>query len=190
MITWVGYDAPENAGAILSGYAEDGAEELNRFQDGLRATHQDSTPSHNTVIGHSYGSTVVGHTARGEDSLGADELIFVGSPGVSTGDAHELNLSPDNVHATAAEEDHINDWWVIPHNHEPTSDEFGATTFESEPGPASGGFLFGDAHKQDEYFDDTKDPEEESDPLGYIGRVVAGVNNPEFSGVHVESGQD
>jgi len=33
------------------------------------------------VLGHSYGSTVIGHTAQQGDGINADAVIFVGSPG-------------------------------------------------------------------------------------------------------------
>ena len=86
-----------------------------------------------------------------------------------------MNFAPENVHATVAGNDHINDDWVVPHGQDPTSSEFGATTFESNPGPEGGGIFFGDAHHQKEYFDDDVDPdEEEHDPLVYIGEVVTG----------------
>lgn len=174
-ISWIGYDAPENAEAISGDHADEATDDLSRFQDGLRATHEGSAPSHNTVIGHSYGSTVIGHTALSENGLDADDLVMVGSPGVSVDHASELGFDPENVHATVAGNDHINDPWVVPHGQDPYSEEFGATTFESNPGPESGGFLFGDAHSQDEYFKTEIDEGDEHDPLAYIGEVAAGI---------------
>ncbi len=62
-ILWLGYDAPDMfPNAASSSYASDAVDDLQRFQSGLRATHEDA-PSHNTVIGHSYGSTTVGYAA-------------------------------------------------------------------------------------------------------------------------------
>ncbi|RZU51264.1 alpha/beta hydrolase family protein [Krasilnikovia cinnamomea] len=87
-IFWLDYDAPDavtNAGS--SSYADSGAPTLRDFQTGLRATH-DGPPSHNTVLGHSYGSTVVGYAAR--HGLAADDLVFVGSPGVGWTGANGL----------------------------------------------------------------------------------------------------
>ncbi|WP_430782596.1 alpha/beta hydrolase [Actinoplanes sp. G11-F43] len=64
-VYWLGYDAPDQVhNAISSDYARDGAPSLTRFQDGLRATHEGDTPSRNTVLGHSYGSTVIGNAAK------------------------------------------------------------------------------------------------------------------------------
>src|SRR5256885_2058344 len=66
VITWIGYDAPQSIPSAASeSYAEGAKKDLDRFQDGLRATHE-GPPSHNTVLGHSYGSTVIGHTAHSE----------------------------------------------------------------------------------------------------------------------------
>ncbi|RZU49360.1 alpha/beta hydrolase family protein [Krasilnikovia cinnamomea] len=79
-VYWLDYDAPDavtNAGS--SDYADSGAPALREFQAGLRATH-DGPPSHNTVLGHSYGSTVVGYAAR--EGLAANDIVFLGSPGV------------------------------------------------------------------------------------------------------------
>ena len=178
VISWIGYDAPEDKEAVSDNSAENATADLSTFQDGLRATHEGTTPSHNSVIGHSYGSTVLGHTATSEHGLDADELILVGSPGTSVDNAHELGFAPENVHSTTAENDHINAWWVAVHGQDPTSEEFGATTFDSNPGPATGGYFFGDAHKQDEYFKEIYEDEElDHDPLTHIGGIIVG-NNP------------
>jgi hypothetical protein len=90
-ILWLDYDAPDvftNAGS--SKYADAGAPTLKDFQSGLRATH-DGPPSHNTVLGHSYGSTVVGYASR-DGGIAANDLIFVGSPGVGRNYADELSV--------------------------------------------------------------------------------------------------
>ena len=63
--TWMGYDPPMNVftDAPSTSYAHNGAPALDSFQAGLRASHVDvaaAGPSVNTVIGHSYGSTLVG----------------------------------------------------------------------------------------------------------------------------------
>ncbi|HEY2763441.1 MAG TPA: alpha/beta hydrolase [Pseudonocardiaceae bacterium] len=73
------------------------------FQDGLRATHQ-GPPSHNTVLGHSYGSTVVGYAAR-DHRIVADDVIFVGSPGVGVEHATDLHLPPSHVWSSHAAND-------------------------------------------------------------------------------------
>lgn len=138
-ILWLGYDAPDDIlpDAAERGYADDARSDLRRFQDGLRTTH-DGEPSHNVVLGHSYGSTVVGHTAAGR--LDADDLIFVGSPGVGVDSARELNINGDSgahVWASTAKNDVIQvaglDDYLI-HGENPNSAGFGGRMFTSDPG--------------------------------------------------------
>ncbi|MFC6080448.1 alpha/beta hydrolase [Sphaerisporangium aureirubrum] len=87
-IAWLGYAAPQwgSAGpkhtpATLED-AEAGAPALAAFAVGLHAAHQAATDARFTVLGHSYGSTVTGLAARLRPKSFADQLIFVGSPGV------------------------------------------------------------------------------------------------------------
>ncbi|ADG99012.1 protein of unknown function DUF1023 [Segniliparus rotundus DSM 44985] len=95
VIAWFGYDAPdwvgENNPSSPAG-AEAGAPLLDRFQDGLRATHE-GDPAHATVVGHSYGSTVVGEAASHGRTLNADEVIYMGSPGVEMQSPSDLSLT-------------------------------------------------------------------------------------------------
>jgi hypothetical protein len=95
-VLWLDYDAPdfvdEAASASRARSASDG---LHRFLDGLRATH-DGPPAHQTVIGHSYGSLVVG-TAAAQQALAADSVVFVGSPGVGVDSAAELHAPTGQV---------------------------------------------------------------------------------------------
>lgn len=108
-IAWIGYDAPQSLGPIggagSATYAEHAETRLAGFQDGLRATHE-GPPSHNTVLGHSYGTTVVGMTARDHSGL-ADDIVFVGSPGVGVNHATDLHLDGTHVWASRALNDII-----------------------------------------------------------------------------------
>lgn len=149
VITWLDYDAPDTPiHAATDRYAERAAGDLRRFQDGLRVTH-DAGASHNTVVGHSYGSTTIGYAARGS-GLDADELVFVGSPGVGVEHAADLRgVSADHVWATRATHDLVRwlpDFWF---GEDPTSDEFGGRAFDSHPGRVIGGLA---AHSA--YWDD------------------------------------
>jgi hypothetical protein len=178
VVTWVGYAAPQDlAEAADASYAENAEHDLDQFQNGLRATHE-GVPSHNTVIGHSYGSTVIGHTAA-SDGLDADDVVFVGSPGVGVDNAADLNISPDHVHATVAEHDIIRasnmDADFIPgieedvHGPDPTRGDFGGRVFESDPGtegPGYAGGLSSEAHSQ--YWEDN------NKALLNMGLIIAG----------------
>lgn len=149
-ITWFGYDAPQSLvlDAPREVFADDAAPLLRSFQDGLRATHL-GPPSHNTVLAHSYGTTVVGHTVR-DGALDADALVFAGSPGVGVDHVEELHRPPGTVYSTTSERDEIaianvrppdSPLWggladsglVDGHGRDPSSPAFGAGTFPADP---------------------------------------------------------
>ncbi|MBB3049623.1 pimeloyl-ACP methyl ester carboxylesterase/uncharacterized protein YukE [Prauserella isguenensis] len=165
-ITWVGYDAPQDLNeATRAGYAEDAAGDLRSFQDGLRATHE-GQPSTNTLIGHSYGSTVVGHSAQG-GHLDVDNAVFIGSPGVGADHVSELDLPDDaNVYAGTAENDIIRNTPPFIHDNQPINEDFGAEVFDAGEGTDSWYGTSPDAHS--EYWD------ENSTPLRNLGRIVVG----------------
>jgi hypothetical protein len=146
-VLWLGYDAPEWLSAAGTGAARAGAGELDRFQEGLRATAA-GPPAHHTVVGHSYGSLVVGTAAR-VHGLPVDDLVFVGSPGVGADHARALGLPAGHVWASTARWDVINataladrvpewldrdvteDRW---HGTDPGHADFGGRRFTSDPG--------------------------------------------------------
>jgi Alpha/beta hydrolase len=89
-VLWLDYDAPDvGPEAAGRGLAAGGAAALRRFQDGLRAAHDGPQPRL-TVLGHSYGSLVVG-AAAARPGLAADAVVFVGSPGVGVDSAARLH---------------------------------------------------------------------------------------------------
>ncbi|MEU5908305.1 alpha/beta hydrolase [Micromonospora sp. NPDC047527] len=105
-VLWLDYDAPDFLHeAASAGQARDAGPALHRFQEGLRASHE-GPPARQTVLGHSYGSLVVGVAAR-EHGLAADALVFVGSPGVGAAHAGELGVPPAQVWASQAPDDVI-----------------------------------------------------------------------------------
>ncbi|WP_422743765.1 alpha/beta hydrolase [Micromonospora sp. WMMD754] len=105
-VLWLDYDAPDRlTEAAGARQAEDAGPALHRFQEGLRATHE-GPPARQTVLGHSYGSVVVGAAAR-DHGLGADALVFVGSPGVGVDHATELRMPAGQVWAATAPDDVI-----------------------------------------------------------------------------------
>jgi predicted transcriptional regulator len=151
-VYWLDYDAPDTLLAATSDrYAREAGGDLRRFADGLRVTNDGTR---HTVLGHSYGSTVVGHSAAG--GLSADSLIFVGSPGVGVGSAADLRIDTDphdNVWSVTAWSDEINltsgrHWrtglgatgWLLnrldlpdmPHGLNPTDAGFGGRTFPAD----------------------------------------------------------
>jgi pimeloyl-ACP methyl ester carboxylesterase len=71
--------------------------------NGYRAAAE--VPQHVTVIGHSYGSTTVGYAAM--NGLAADDVAFIGSPGVGASDAGQLSPGAGHVWAGASEHDPV-----------------------------------------------------------------------------------
>ncbi|MCU7723282.1 alpha/beta hydrolase [Actinoplanes sp. KI2] len=155
-VLWLDYDAPDFLDEAASARrAEAGAPALRRFQDGLRA----AGPARQTVIGHSYGSLVVGKAAAG--GFVADNVVFVGSPGVGVDSARDLT---GRVWSTTSGSDVIQyaapapaalardlvvgpvfpvvglpekDLWF---GHNPSDPAFGAHTFASSPGAGHLGY--------------------------------------------------
>ncbi|MGW3293598.1 alpha/beta hydrolase [Streptomyces xiamenensis] len=111
-VMWLGYDAPQNAmpfekGEIIPsatdrGYALEGAPALREFTSGLEVAAGGPDAGHTTVIGHSYGSTVVGAAARSDGGLATDDIVAVGSPGMLVPYAKDLGVGSDHVWSMAA----------------------------------------------------------------------------------------
>ena len=82
-IVWLGYDAPDHIpAAAQSHHATDGAPALRDFTFGLRASHQ-GPEARTTMIGHSYGTTVVGTAdAMAGPGLAVNDIVAMGSPGM------------------------------------------------------------------------------------------------------------
>lgn len=143
VITWYGYDAPQSlSDGIDNSYAEHAAGSLDSFQSGLDATHT-GAPAHTTVIGHSYGTTVVGQSAAHGNELDTDDVVLLASPGATVDHATDLHLTgvpsdqdPQHVYASTAQYDPINLAGGV-NGPSPTSLSFGARTFTSSstPGP-------------------------------------------------------
>ncbi|CAM3727370.1 alpha/beta hydrolase [Nocardiopsis rhodophaea] len=166
VISWIGYDTPGAGGALMEDSALTGANDLHDFQSGLQATRT-AGPANTTVVGHSYGSTVIGQALQ-EHGLDADNYVFVGSPGVKADHVSDLGVPGSKVHVSTAKNDGINSTPDFLHGTDPTEDRFGATEFKSDDGSdwEIGDFPLGEAHG--EYF------EEESSSLKYMGDLIAG----------------
>jgi hypothetical protein len=177
--TWMGYDRPMNLSrAAFPDLARAGADGLDAFESGLRASHV-GPPSIDTVIGHSYGSTLVGAAASGGHHLDADNVIAVGSPGMLVDRVDGLSLEPSaDVYAMRAADDIIGisgvvaEWTLGP---DPTAPKFGARGLAAGPiptGPA--GLPSVDAHSS--YWD------QHNIALANMGAVIAGVAPPQIVG--------
>ncbi|MBK3558592.1 hypothetical protein JHN55_19085 [Streptomyces sp. MBT56] len=156
-ITWLDYDAPDKvAGEATRGsYAEDAGPTLRSFMEGNSAAHETSSgsPGHTTLIGHSYGTTVVGVAAQsdigpvgdfGPTPRIADDVIAVGSPGMQADHAADLGIGAKNVWAMGGPYDDqivrqggrlvgLGDNLTIP-----TDERFGGNIMKSDSGDHGG----------------------------------------------------
>src|SRR5690625_1369618 len=172
--TWMGYDRPMSLWeAARPDSAHSGAVALDRFEQGLRASHV-GPRSLNTVIGHSYGSVVIGDAASAGHHLDVDKVVAVGSPGMLVDRAAQLDLDPGAaVYAMEARNDIVR-WGAgglglgsCP----PDDPRFGAIRLAADPGPSFAGvFPTVDAHSS--YWDD------DNIALANLGAVIAGVRPP------------
>ncbi|WP_328326717.1 MULTISPECIES: alpha/beta hydrolase [unclassified Streptomyces] len=103
-ITWIGYDAPQTVfpQAASRSYADKGAPVLNHFLDGLQTAQGGPNASHSTVIGHSYGSTLVGDASKQHGNFAADDIVVAGSPGMLVGNADQLDVGTKHTWSEAA----------------------------------------------------------------------------------------
>lgn len=142
-ITWLGYDAPDSVGkdAPFEHYAYDGAPALNRFLDGMETSHAGDTAPHRTVIGHSYGTTLVGAAAQ-TGHLNADDVIFAGSPGVKVSGADEMDVPKGHVWNQEAPGDLVPDLGRFGHGGDdlivPSDQKFGANQMTTDTHGHSG----------------------------------------------------
>lgn len=103
-IAWLGYDAPVwDTTVATPDNAVEGAAALVSDVEGYRAAA--GSPQHVTVLGHSYGSVTVGYAAM--NGLAADDIAFLGSPGVGASDVDQLSPGAGHVWAGTSEHDPI-----------------------------------------------------------------------------------
>ncbi|GAB2625847.1 hypothetical protein Aab01nite_84140 [Paractinoplanes abujensis] len=168
-VMWLDYDAPDFVDEAASARrAEAGAPALRHFQEGLRAAHE-GPPGRQVLLGHSYGSLVVG-TAAAAGGLDADSVVFVGSPGVGVDSARDLRVPSGEVWSSTARNDVVQYAAVSPGSlvrdlgtagavpglgallafgrperdlwfgHNPSDEAFGAHVFTSAPGGGHVGY--------------------------------------------------
>lgn len=169
--TWMGYDRPMDlTQAAWPDRAHSGGAALDTYLDGIHASHLGPTAI-DTVIGHSYGSTLVGAAATDGHHLAADNVIGVGSPGMLSKHATDLSLDTGaQVYSMTARNDVISLVTDMTLGSDPYATDYGATRLWTNPGPAlphSGGVLPSVA-AHSSYWD-------EGNPgLANMGAIIAG----------------
>ncbi|MFD9706409.1 alpha/beta hydrolase [Lentzea sp. NPDC059081] len=164
-IQWLGYDAPEFLPGQVNdpAQAREGAAILAADVEGYRVQNPNA---HVTVVGHSYGSTVVGYSAM-DNGLKADDLVFVGSPGVGASNVDQLSAGAGHVYVGGKEHDPViqatsGDWFTKDGSSTgPYDASFGAKTFGT-----SGEDWIGHAHSS--YYD------KDSESLRNIAQIANG----------------
>lgn len=149
-IQWLGYDAPEFLPGQVNDpeQAREGGAILAKDVEGYRTANPNA---HVTVIGHSYGSTVVGYSAM-DNGLKADDIVFVGSPGVGASNVDQLSAGGGHVYVGGTEHDPViqatsGDWFTEDGSSTgPYDSSFGGKTFGT-----SGESWIGHAHSS--YYD-------------------------------------
>ncbi|NUT34199.1 MAG: hypothetical protein HOV79_14120, partial [Hamadaea sp.] len=103
-VLWLGYDAPDTLWEAASArWATESRHDLHDFQEGLAASHEGAI-GQQTLVGHSYGALVIGETAR-DVGVRADDLVFLGAPGVGVDHVADLHVDPATVWAASADND-------------------------------------------------------------------------------------
>ncbi|MGW4688495.1 alpha/beta hydrolase [Streptomyces sp. NPDC004244] len=158
VISWMDYDAPEIDGSVTTqGRAKAGEEDLRNFTHGLRSAHEGNR-GHLTVIGHSYGSSMTGAADAGGTGLDADDIVVVGSPGLTVERADQLHVKPQHLWVGASGNDFVSNW---------TS---GLTLAVDPKDPAFGAQrMYVDTAGHSGYWDDG------SQSLDNQGRIIAGL---------------
>jgi hypothetical protein len=131
VIAWLGYDPPEGLGkaAVREDRAVAGAGALTRFLDGLAVTNPSSSV---VVVGHSYGTVVIG---RSHLPSTVTDVVALASPGMGISAASDL--APARVWAARSDADWIG---YVPgirilglgHATDPTDAGFGARILPSD----------------------------------------------------------
>jgi hypothetical protein len=166
-VAWLDYDAPAwDLSVVSADNAQEGGGFLVSDVDGYHAAAEAAGHDpHVTVLGHSYGSTAVGYAAM--HGLAADDIAFLGSPGVGASSVDQLSPGAGHVWAGMAEHDPIvqttsGDWFTADGSSTTPYDKaFGANQF----GAASGANLLG-AHST--YYQDG------SESLRNLGNIATG----------------
>jgi hypothetical protein len=137
-IAWMNYNAPATVpGALWSAPAQAGAPVLDSFQQGLYATHNPGDPMHTTVIGHSYGTTVVGEATQAPGGLRADDVVLAASPGINVDNAAAMHVPGGTAHVWATRDDNDPIVWAEGfHDTDPVTPAFGAHVFNAGVGPS------------------------------------------------------
>jgi pimeloyl-ACP methyl ester carboxylesterase len=162
VVAWIGYAAPGWREVPFPSRARAGGRMLTADLATLAAART-GAPAHVTLVGHSYGSTVVGAALQAGPRR-ADDLVLLGSPGVLADRVDRLGFSGRRVYVGEAALDPVADLGVF--GRDPGDPQFGATRIRADAPPGAPWPDRVTAHSH--YFD------ARSESLRNIARVVVG----------------
>jgi pimeloyl-ACP methyl ester carboxylesterase len=175
-VIWLGYNAPQIPASSLTHDldvagtqdATQAVPDLTSFVNTIHTLNKNLT--NYTLVGHSYGSLVVGEAAKAS-KLPVNNIVLLGSPGAGVNHASDLNINPSHVWAGAAPGDPIAKLGRF--GPSPTSSDFGAKVIKVD---ATSG-LSTQAHG--EYFDTYGNINNDTgqSSLDNIASIIAGQYN-------------
>jgi len=167
VVVWSGYDAPDDRWARATrtqGRAYEGGALLADSYNGLMVSRTDDP--YTTVIGHSYGSTVVSYAVT-EYGIHPDNVVLLGSPGAGQADNAD-GLFPSNVWVGLASTDNIDhSSGASDLGKDPADDDFGARQIKAEVVNKDDGVSFDEG-------DHSRYLEDNSESLYNITSIVVG----------------
>jgi alpha/beta hydrolase family protein len=173
VITWMDYHSGSQGSSGGLGAIGDthdaiaAGRPLNDFEQGLRQTHEQrpyGLPLHTVLIGHSYGTLVLGESSQQPDYRPPDDMIMTGGPGMGVAKLPDLHLpQPDG-------RSHL---WVGDSSGDPAtkaSDSGVPLGLGGDPALQKGAFDFTtDSHGHDDYYTNPN-----STDMKNIGDIVVG----------------
>ncbi|MFJ9609674.1 alpha/beta hydrolase [Kitasatospora sp. NPDC101176] len=162
VVSWLGYETPNwlDGTVAETDRGDAGAPLLRNFTKGLRVAEGDNgLCSHLTLMGHSYGTYVVGAAAR-DGGANVDDIIALGSPGMGVDKASELNIDPRHVWVGTAKDDFIQTFTGTVFGEGPQNGVFGGQRIQIDTSGHGGYWDMG--------------PNGASESLDNQGRIIAG----------------
>ena len=113
VVTWMGYDAPASPpgdwGVFGPEKAQMGGDRLVGFVEGIDASHKsEGNDLHQSVLGHSYGSTTSSHAMTKVKPGVVDDFAMYGSPGAQ-GSGETYNVPEGHTYAMRYRTDFVKD---------------------------------------------------------------------------------
>ena len=113
VVTWMGYDAPAGPpgdwGVFGPEKAQMGGDRLVGFVEGIDASHKsEGNDLHQSVLGHSYGSTTSSHAMTKVKPGVVDDFAMYGSPGAQ-GSGETYNVPEGHTYAMRYRTDFVKD---------------------------------------------------------------------------------